>query len=64
MGKPLLSSEGDFQAVVQALIEETEEYDDGETAFCFMGHGTEARPTRYTESCRRCFWQQDRRIIL
>ena len=43
IGKPLLSSEEDFQAVIQALTEETEEYDDGETAFCFMGHGTEAQ---------------------
>ena len=43
VGKPLLSSEEDFQAVIQALTEETEEYDDGETAFCFMGHGTEAQ---------------------
>lgn len=43
VGKPLLSSEEDFQAVIQALTEETEEYDDGDTAFCFMGHGTEAQ---------------------
>lgn len=43
VGNPLLSAEEDFQAVIQALIEETEEYDDGETAFCFMGHGTEAQ---------------------
>lgn len=43
VGKPLLSSEEDFQAVIQALTEETKEYDDGETAFCFMGHGTEAQ---------------------
>ena len=63
VGKPLLSSEGDFQAVVQALIEETEEYDDGETS-ALWDTAQRPRPTRYTESCRRCFWQQDRRIIL
>ena len=55
VGKPLLSSEGDFQAVVQALIEETEEYDDGETAFCFMGHGTEAQANQVYRKLQEMF---------
>lgn len=42
VGEPLLTSDGDFQEVIQAITEATAEYDDGETAICFMGHGTEA----------------------
>lgn len=41
-GEPLLSSEEDFSRVEKAITEWTAEYDDGETAICFMGHGTEA----------------------
>ena len=42
VGEPLLTSEDDFKAVIQAITDATREYDDGETAVCFMGHGTEA----------------------
>ena len=42
VGQPLLTSDEDFQAVMTALTEATKEYDDGKTAICFMGHGTEA----------------------
>ena len=42
IGQPLLTSDEDFDAVAQAITEATKEYDDGETAICFMGHGTEA----------------------
>ncbi|MCI8454412.1 MAG: sirohydrochlorin cobaltochelatase [Lachnospiraceae bacterium] len=42
MGKPLLTTEEDFAAVAKAITAATAEYDDGETAICFMGHGTEA----------------------
>ena len=42
IGEPLLTSEEDFNAVMKAITEATAEYDDGETAICFMGHGTEA----------------------
>lgn len=42
IGEPLLTSDEDFQAVMKAITEATAEYDDGETAICFMGHGTEA----------------------
>ncbi len=42
VGEPLLTSEEDFQAVMKAVTDATAEYDDGETAICLMGHGTEA----------------------
>ncbi len=42
IGQPLLTSDDDFERVAKALYEATKEYDDGETAICFMGHGTEA----------------------
>lgn len=42
IGKPLLTSEEDFDAVIKAITDATKEYDDGETAICFMGHGTQA----------------------
>lgn len=42
IGEPLLTSDEDFNAVMKAITEATAEYDDGETAICFMGHGTEA----------------------
>lgn len=42
VGKPLLTSDDDFKAVAKAITEATAKYDDGETAICFMGHGTEA----------------------
>lgn len=42
IGEPLLTSEDDFKRVEQALVDWTREYDDGKTAICFMGHGTEA----------------------
>ncbi len=42
LGDPLLSSEDDFRKAAEALIEASSEYDDGETALVFMGHGTES----------------------
>ena len=42
IGEPLLSSEEDFQRVTTAITDWTADYDDGETAIVFMGHGTEA----------------------
>lgn len=42
VGAPLLTSDEDFAIVAQAIVDATAEYDDGETAICFMGHGTEA----------------------
>lgn len=43
MGAPLLTSDEDFQIVAQAMVDATAQYDDGKTAICFMGHGTEAQ---------------------
>lgn len=40
-GEPLLTSDEDFRRVIKAITDDTKEYDDGETAICFMGHGTE-----------------------
>ncbi len=42
LAEPLLTSDEDFDAVADAIVEATASYDDGETAVCFMGHGTEA----------------------
>lgn len=41
VGEPLLTSDEDFQTVMDAIVKATAEYDDGKTAICFMGHGTE-----------------------
>ena len=42
IGDPLLTSDEDFQTVADAIVDWTKDYDDGETAIVFMGHGTEA----------------------
>lgn len=42
LGEPLLSDEADLDAVVNIITEKTAIYNDGETAVCFMGHGTDA----------------------
>ncbi len=42
MGEPLLTSDSDYEEVIAAITEDTADYDDGETAIVFMGHGTEA----------------------
>lgn len=42
LGQPLLSDDEDYDQVVKAITEHTASYDDGKTAICFMGHGTEA----------------------
>jgi len=39
---PLLMNDADFDTVLKVITEKTASYDDGETAICFMGHGTEA----------------------
>ena len=41
VAEPLLTSDADYDAVIKAITEGTKEYLDGETAICFMGHGTE-----------------------
>lgn len=42
VGDPLLTTDGDFSKVADALIEASARYENGETALVFMGHGTEA----------------------
>lgn len=42
LGEPLLTSDEDYKTVEEAITSATADYDDGETAICFMGHGTEA----------------------
>ena len=42
IAEPLLTSDEDFESVAKIITAETAEYDDGKTAICFMGHGTEA----------------------
>lgn len=41
IGEPLLTSDEDFKAVETAITDSMAEYDDGETAIVYMGHGTE-----------------------
>ena len=41
VGEPLLTADDDFARVAQIMADLTEEYDDGETAIVYMGHGTE-----------------------
>ena len=42
LGAPLLTTDEDFAEVEKVITEWTADYDDGETAIVFMGHGTEA----------------------
>ena len=42
LGAPLLATDADFEAVIATITAATAQYDDGQTAICFMGHGTEA----------------------
>ena len=42
ISKPLLTTDDDFKRVENAIVDWTKDYDDGKTAICFMGHGTEA----------------------
>ncbi|MDO4989112.1 MAG: sirohydrochlorin cobaltochelatase [Eubacteriales bacterium] len=42
LGDPLLTIDRDYDMVAETLADATAQYDDGETAIVFMGHGTEA----------------------
>lgn len=46
VGEPLLTSDEDFKTVETAITDWTKDYDDGETAIVFMGHGTEAESNK------------------
>lgn len=41
VASPLLTTDNDYTDVINAITVATEEFDDGETAVVFMGHGTE-----------------------
>jgi sirohydrochlorin cobaltochelatase len=41
VGEPLLTTDDDFDRVADVMISLLEDYDDGETALVYMGHGTE-----------------------
>lgn len=41
VGEPLLTSDEDFDRVADVMIDLLKDYDDGETALIYMGHGTE-----------------------
>ena len=49
IGEPLLTSERDFQLVMEAVTEASAVYDDPETAICLMGHGTESAANQVYE---------------
>ena len=42
VGWPILNTDEDFSTVANAIVNATAQYDDGQTAIVFMGHGTEA----------------------
>ena len=42
LAKPMLDRDSDFGTVIDAICGAMYPYEDGETAICFMGHGTEA----------------------
>lgn len=54
VGEPLLNSDDDFKAVISAITDATKEYDDGETAICFMVTAQRLIPTLFTRRCRIC----------
>lgn len=53
IGKPLLTSDEDFKTVMDIITDATAQYDDGETAICFMGHGTEAKSNGVYEKMQK-----------
>lgn len=55
IGKPLLTSDDDFKVVMNAIVNVTQQYDDGETAICLMGHGTEADSNGVYEKMQKVF---------
>ena len=41
VGEPILTDDEAFGVVIEAITSDTAQYLDGQTAICFMGHGTE-----------------------
>ncbi len=58
VGDPLLTSDEDFSKVAEAVHEATESYDDGKTAVCFMGHGTEAESNKVYAKMQEIFTEK------
>lgn len=56
VGDPLLTGEEDFWSVIEAVTADTASYDDGDTAVCFMGHGTEARSNEVYAKLQQMIW--------
>ena len=56
IGAPLLTSDEDFRSVADALVSSTAAYNDGETAICFMGHGTEAASNEVYARMQKLLW--------
>lgn len=46
LGAPLLTSDADFDKVIDAITAETKSYTDDKTLITFMGHGTEAESNK------------------
>lgn len=42
LGRPLLDDDADYAAVIDAIVGAMARFDDGRTALCLMGHGTDA----------------------
>ena len=51
---PLLTSDDDYKKVAAAINENMASFDDGKTALCLMGHGTEADSNADYARCRKC----------
>ncbi len=60
MGAPLLASDNDFSQLASILIEEMKQYDDGKTAICFMGHGTNAESNVVYSKLQKVFFAMDK----
>ncbi len=58
LGNPLLATEEDQVAVAKALGEAMSSYDDGKTAICLMGHGTEADANSVYAKTQKVFQDQ------
>ena len=56
IGAPLLTSDADFRIVADALVSSTAAYNNGKTAICFMGHGTEAASNEVYARMQKLLW--------
>ena len=63
LGAPLLTSEEDFENVAKAAYEALAKYDDGATALCYMGHGTEAESNADYAQLQEVFKKQGRNQV-